>query len=103
MGAARTAESSATPTRALTCGGTVHLPPKQPNAQPIAWYGATLDQARAVKWTCGACHETEYELCRLGARWFIRRRRGTSVYETVRDTRAEAEHLWSLLVAGAVR
>lgn len=87
-------------TRLLTCGGTVHLSPKIQGAHPIAWYKAKPDKARPAKWTCADCRQVYYELCVLGGQWFIRR---NEAYETLRDTRAEAEQLWALLVAGAAR
>jgi hypothetical protein len=79
--------------------GTVHVPPAADDAEQILWTKQTRDKARPVKWSCPE-HRPEYELCVYAALWFVRR---DQMYETVRGTRDEAEHLWSLLIAGAAR
>jgi hypothetical protein len=76
--------------------GTVHVPPAVEGAVEIAWYKLSKDQARPVKWSCPE-HRPEYELCVYAALWFVRR---DQMYETVRGTRDEAEHVWTLITTG---
>lgn len=89
-----------------TCTSYIHLAPKAPDAQEIRWHAQTsADDARERAWTCSIHHrDVEYTWCERGGVAFLRRRRSNgALHETARDTPAEVERLWKLLLAGAAR
>lgn len=79
-----------------------HLPPPVEGASAIVWFAQTsADRAHVTEWTCHACADASYELCRLGGVWFLRRRTGRAVHETHRlQGEAEMRGLWHRLLAG---
>lgn len=86
----------------LTCVGR-HLAPAYPRGEKISWYAASVDQARVMEWSCGTCPGPTYELCTLGARWFIRRTGREGIHETMRWRERTTRQLWAQLFAGAAR
>lgn len=86
------------------CVAEYHAWPAVPSAEKIRWHAQTgADAARVSAWTCSAHADTVYELCELGAAWFLRRRKPMGVDETVRVSRKVTEALWHRLLAGAAR
>jgi hypothetical protein len=80
-----------------------HLLSARDDAEEIAWFAVTVDSARVIEHSCSFCPGPGYELCVLGARWFIRRTSRKGTHETMRWRERTTRRLWAELFAGVAR